>query len=161
MDLGIIGTFQIVFAITVAVFLVIFIPVAIQLYKVLGNANRVLKQVNDEVAPILDQLEHTVERANTELASLDQIVRSAKETASNVRKIAQGIQRVISSPAVRYVTALAGLLVTISRLRRRRKKKNKSQANNTGFSPGWIFRRHRKSLTDLAGTITAVKRTKS
>ncbi len=124
MDLGIIGTFQIVFAITVAVFLVIFIPVAIQLYKVLGNANRVLKQVNDEVAPILDQLEHTVERANTELASLDQIVRSAKETVGNVSKIAKAIRGVISSPAVKYGTALVSLLVTISRLRRRRKKKN-------------------------------------
>lgn len=122
MDLGIIGTFQIVFAITVAVLVVIFIPVAIQLYKVLGNANRVLKQVNDEVAPFLDQLEHTVERANTELASLDQIVHSTKETLGNVRKIAQGIQRVFSSPAVRYAITLVGLLVVISRLRRRRKK---------------------------------------
>ena len=122
MDLGIIGTFQIVFAITVAVFVVIFIPVAIQLYKVLGNANRVLKQINDEVAPILDQLEHTVEKVNTELASLDQIVHSTKETLGNVWKIAQGIQRVFSSPAVRYATTLVGLLVAISRLRRRRKK---------------------------------------
>lgn len=122
MDLGIIGTFQIVFAITVAVLVVIFIPVAIQLYKILGNANRVLKQVNDEIAPLLDQLEHTVERANTELASLDQIVHSTKETLGNVRKIAQGIQRVFSSPAVRYAITLVGLLVVISRLRRRRKK---------------------------------------
>jgi hypothetical protein len=50
-------------------------------------------------------------------------VHSTKETLGNVRKIAQGIQRVFSSPAVRYATTLVGLLVAISRLRRRRKKK--------------------------------------
>lgn len=123
MDLGIIGTFQIVFAITVAVLVVIFIPVAIQLYKVLGTTNRTLKQLDNEITPLLDQLEHTVGRVNTELASLDQIMRSAKETVGNVSKIAKATRGVISSPVVKYTTALVSLLVTISRLRRRRKKK--------------------------------------
>jgi uncharacterized protein YoxC len=107
----------------VAVLVVIFIPVAIQLYKVLGTTNRTLKQLDNEITPLLDQLEHTVGKVNTELASLDQIMRSAKETVGNVNKIAKAIRDVISSPAVKYGTALVSLLMTISKLRRRRKKK--------------------------------------
>ncbi len=117
--------FQIVFSVSAAVFVVIFIPVAIQLFGTLRSIQRLIKDLNAEIVPILGRVQTTVEEVNEELSTVGGILTSLRDVSERVEKTAKTAQQALASPLVKMASLSVSAVKLLSFLRKLRKKNSR------------------------------------
>lgn len=117
--------FQIVFSVSAAVFVVIFIPVAIQLFRTLRSVQRLIKDLNSEIIPILSRAQTTVAEVNEELSAVGDILTSLRDVSERVEKTAKTAQQALASPLVKIVSLSMSAVKLLSFLRRLRRKNSR------------------------------------
>lgn len=84
------------------------ISAMIQLQKALVSADRLLKNINDQVAPISSNLISSLERVDGGLGRIDEVVRSVQEMSERVQHTMEVVREVITSPLVKVASFSAG-----------------------------------------------------
>ncbi|MFB4312426.1 DUF948 domain-containing protein [Actinomadura sp. GTD37] len=89
----------------VAVFwavLVSFIALTLlKLSRLLGEAGRVVRELGDQAAPLLDDMTRTVERANEQLGRTDVITKQVAGVTQNVSAVTTVMTSVVGGPLVK------------------------------------------------------------
>ncbi|GFP31349.1 DUF948 domain-containing protein [Candidatus Hakubella thermalkaliphila] len=123
--MGTIEIFQIVFSVSAAIFVVIFIPVAIQLFRTLRSIQRFIKDLNVEIIPILGRVQTTVEEVNEGLSTVGDILTSLRDVSERVEKTAKTAQQALASPLVKMAGLSVSAVKFLSFLRKLRKKNSR------------------------------------
>lgn len=123
--MGTIEIFQIVFSVSAAIFVVIFIPVAIQLFRTLRSIQRLIKDLNSEIIPILGRVQTTVEEVNEELSTVGGILTSLRDVSERVEKTTKTAQQALASPLVKMASLSVSAVKFLSFLRKLRKKNSR------------------------------------
>jgi predicted PurR-regulated permease PerM len=123
MELGTIEIFQIVFTIAAALFVIIFIPVAFQLFSTMKSINNLVKNLNDELTPALGKLQVAVDQVVEDLKHIDEIFRTTTEITHRIDRTLEAAQNVISSPILKYTSIAFTALKAFMTFRKGRSKK--------------------------------------
>jgi uncharacterized protein YoxC len=123
--MGTIEIFQIVFSVSAAIFVIIFIPVAIQLFRTLRSVQRLIKDLNSEIIPILSRAQTTVAEVNEELSTVGDILTSLRDVSERVEKTAKTAQQALASPLVKIASFSVSAVKLLSFLRKLRKKNSR------------------------------------
>ncbi len=83
--------------------------VLVQLFRTLGSINQIVKDVNEEVVPMAEKLQLTIDEVNTELSRVDGIVKSAEGVSRKVDATTKVAQEIISSPLIKVAALSAGV----------------------------------------------------
>ncbi|HEY4687175.1 MAG TPA: DUF948 domain-containing protein [Candidatus Subteraquimicrobiales bacterium] len=98
---------NIVLAAAVIVLTIFISLVLFQLYKL-------IKELRQQIIPILSSLQTMAEEVNTELDRVDEIMKSAQEVSKKVDTTTQVAQELIASPLIRIAAMSAGIRKAIS-----------------------------------------------
>ncbi len=82
--------------------------ILIQMFRTLGNLNRLISDLGREVPPILSKLQRTVDEVNVELGRVDEIARTVQEVTDKVQVTMEVAQEVVSSPLIKLASLSAG-----------------------------------------------------
>lgn len=123
MELGTIEIFQIVFTIAAAIFVIIFIPVAFQLFSTMKSINNLVKNLNNELTPALGKLQVAVDQVVEDLKHIDEIFRTTTEITRRIDRTLEVAQNVISSPILKYTSIAFTALRAFFAFRKGRSKK--------------------------------------
>jgi uncharacterized protein YoxC len=93
--------------------LVLFLAVPlVKLGKLLDETTETVKEINDNLPPLLSGLNETVDQTNKQLAKLDAITDSVADMSANIQSLVAVFSASIGSPLVK----LAGYLKSFSSL---------------------------------------------
>ena len=96
------------------VLLVLFIAVPlIKLGKLLDEATTSVRELNDTMSPLLNELSETVTAANKQLARIDVITESAAEVATNVSSLVAVFTSAVGSPLLKLAGFTKGIRSTL------------------------------------------------
>jgi predicted PurR-regulated permease PerM len=123
MELGTIDIFQIVFTIAAGLFVIIFIPVAFQLFTTMKSINKLVKNLSDELTPALGKLQIAVDQVVEDLKHIDDIFRTTTEITHKIDRTLEAAQNVISSPILKYTSIAFTALRAILAFRKGRSRK--------------------------------------
>lgn len=107
---------NIVIAIAIAVLTVFICIVAFQLSRTLGSLNHLIKDIDEEVTPMIAKLQVTVDEVNSELERVDEIVESAQNLSRKVDTTTKVAQEIIASPLIKLAALSAGIKKAVGSL---------------------------------------------
>jgi len=123
MALNTIEIFQIVFTIAAGLFVIIFIPVAFQLFATIKSIDRLVKNLNSELTPALGKLQVAVDQIVEDLKHIDDIFKTTTEITHKIDRTVEAAQNVISSPILKYTSFALTTLKAFLAIRKGRSKK--------------------------------------
>ncbi|RJQ33132.1 MAG: hypothetical protein C4562_01575 [Actinobacteria bacterium] len=104
------------------IYTILWVVLAGLLGLVLWQLYILLKNVTNDLTPIMKQLNTTVEEINTELARLDEITKAAEDVVEKVSTTTRIAQEAVSSPLIKLVSVSAGLKKAINSFKGGHKK---------------------------------------
>ncbi|GFP33064.1 hypothetical protein HKBW3S42_01374, partial [Candidatus Hakubella thermalkaliphila] len=99
--------------------------VAIQLFRTLCSIQRLIKDLNVEIIPILGRVQTTVEEVNEGLSTVGDILTSLRDVSERVEKTAKTAQQALASPLVKMAGLSVSAVKFLSFLRKLRKKNSR------------------------------------
>ncbi len=103
------------------VLLIVFVSgVLLQLFRVLGSINKLIKEMRQEIIPSLNSLRTTIDAVNNELSRFDEIVGSVQEVTDKVSSTTRVAQEIISSPLIKIASFSFGAKKALSSLFKRK-----------------------------------------
>jgi uncharacterized protein YoxC len=87
---------------------------------VFGRLGSSLTRITDEVVPILNKAQTTVDGVNLELARVDEIMKTAVGATKGAEKTVQTVSSAVTSPVRKLTGLAAGLREAVATLRARR-----------------------------------------
>jgi len=102
--------FQTIFTIAAVIFVLIFIPVAFQLFATMKSINSVIRKFSHELTPTLNKLQIALDDLIKDLEHVDEILTTTTEVTHKVDRSLGIAQNLISSPILKFTSiAFAGL----------------------------------------------------
>jgi len=123
MELGTIEIFQIVFTVAAAIFVIIFIPVAFQLFSAVKSINNLVRNLNNELTPALGKLQVAVDQVVEDLKHIDEIFKTTTEITHKIDRTLGAAQNIVSSPILKYTSIAFTALRAVLAFRKGRSKK--------------------------------------
>ena len=90
-----------------AVLIVVFIVALLQSIKTLTNLGVLIRNLNEQVLPLADEIKNLLNGVNTKLARVEDIATSVREVSDKIQATSQVAKMVMSAPVTR-VTGWAG-----------------------------------------------------
>lgn len=91
--------------------LVIFLGVPLlKLGRLLDESRRTIKQVSEDVAPLLDEVTITVRETNKQLARVDVITENVAEVSANINSLVAVVSSTVGSPLIKVASLLNSIL---------------------------------------------------
>ena len=115
--------------ILISVFSLIGIIVSVPLMKLLSRIRVLAENLNESIIPIIGNLKNTVEKLNNEIGEINEATKSATSIISELEKIVKLARVVVTSPAIKVISTLAGIVGTFSKEIDKNKSKIKERKN--------------------------------
>lgn len=91
--------------------LVVFLGVPLlRLGRLLDETRNTVKQVTDDMAPLLDEVTVTVRETNKQLARVDQITENVAEVTGNINSLVAVVSSTVGSPLIKAASLLNSIL---------------------------------------------------
>ena len=103
---------------TVAVLVLVWYAISalIQLKKTLENVDSLVCNVNERICPLLTDMDVVVNKVDSELGRLDEIVSTVRDISDKVNATTRVVHEVISSPLIKAASVSAGARGAIKKL---------------------------------------------
>ncbi|MEN9749111.1 MAG: hypothetical protein RL149_189 [Actinomycetota bacterium] len=91
--------------------LVIFLGVPLlRLGRLIDESRQTVKQVSDDLGPLLDEVTVTVRETNKQLARVDQITENVAEVTGNINSLVAVVSSTVGSPLIKAASLLNSIL---------------------------------------------------
>jgi uncharacterized protein YoxC len=91
--------------------LVIFLGVPLlRLGRLIDESRQTVKQVSDDLGPLLDEVTVTVRETNKQLARVDQITENVAEITGNINSLVAVVSSTVGSPLIKAASLLNSIL---------------------------------------------------
>jgi uncharacterized protein YoxC len=91
--------------------LVIFLGVPLlRLGRLLDETRNTVKQVTDDMAPLLDEVTVAVRETNKQLARVDQITENVAEVTGNINSLVAVVSSTVGSPLIKLASLVNSIL---------------------------------------------------
>jgi uncharacterized protein YoxC len=91
--------------------LVIFLGVPLlRLGRLIDESRQTVKQVSDDLGPLLDEVTVTVRETNKQLARVDQITENVAEVSANINSLVAVVSSTVGSPLIKAASLLNSIL---------------------------------------------------
>jgi len=104
----------------ILVLTVVFTGVLVQIFRAVGNINKLIKDAHKEILPSLTRLQITIEEVNKDLANVNQIAQSVQEITEKANKTFKLAQEAVSSPLIKAISFSVGARDALDKLLRRK-----------------------------------------
>lgn len=106
----------------VVILVAFLISAVIQLRITLKSVDKLARNVDDELVPLLKKAHTTLNEVNSELSRVDGIVNSIQEVSDRVQNTTDAAKKLVATPAVKMAGILTGARVALANLVHRREK---------------------------------------
>ena len=91
--------------------LVLFLGVPLlKLGRLLDEATKTVKQVSEDLEPLLEEVTVTVHETNKQLARVDQITENVSEISGNINSLVAVVSSTVGSPLIKAASFLNSIL---------------------------------------------------
>ena len=96
------------------------IIVAISLFRLLNRVKFLAEILTDSLIPLIEKLNGTVTKLDTEISSVGDLIQSMSSIVKQLEKIVSLTQALATSPTVKLISTLAGLVYNLEKIREKK-----------------------------------------
>lgn len=123
-SLEIVGIISIIL---ISVFSLIGIIISVPLFKMLVRLRQTAEKINNNLMPIVEELNLTVKKLNDEIGAIEQLTQSVASIVMQLEKIVKLVRILITNPLIKIISATAGFMSTMSKDSNANKNKDNSK----------------------------------
>jgi len=123
-SLEIVGIISIIL---ISVFSLIGIIISVPLFKMLVRLRQTAEKINNNLMPIVEELNLTVKKLNDEIGAIEQLTQSVASIVMQLEKIVKLARILITNPLIKIISATAGFMSTMSKDSNANKNKDNSK----------------------------------
>ncbi len=101
--------------ILMSAFSIVAIIIAVPLFKLLVKANHIVGSLDNRMDPMVEELNAIVGNLNTEVATINDITKSAGSIVEQLEKIIRLARIIITSPIIKLISTTAGIVSGIKK----------------------------------------------
>jgi hypothetical protein len=123
-SLEIVGIISIIL---ISVFSLIGIIISVPLFKMLVRLRQTAEKINNNLMPIVEELNLTVKKLNDEIGAIEQLTQGVASIVMQLEKIVKLARILITNPLIKIISATAGFMSTMSKDSNANKNKDNSK----------------------------------
>ncbi len=121
-SLEIVGIISIIL---ISVFSLIGIIISVPLIKLLIRIKKLAEKLENSLFPVVDNLNHTVSKLNSEIASINEITQNVGSIILQLEKVIKLARILVTSPVIKIISTFSGMMQAMASDGKNKKDKSK------------------------------------